>query len=414
MECMWAGARRALAHMLPYQPSESVSVMPSNQSDIVVVGGSLAGLTLALACAARGVPVQVLERSTRRTQGGDSLSVDLAAIARTVGYDPRVHPRLPVVPAYRDRHLTTWPALYGWLRDRVRDTPSISFHEGQSVSLIRTLNDKAQVVLEDGSQMLADAVIGADGYRSVVRRAISPDTPYARYAGYLVWRGLVSEQELARPVSWPSDGGLWIDFVQGYRLVAAVLPGRDGSMEIGRRQVTFAWFDAHRDVLLRATNRLTPEGYLMSTLGRSSIDKDIRSELLSMIPSLWPDVWAEAVAIGVQSTTSLSGAPIAEYLPERLVSGPLAIVGDAAHVVSPMTGSGFATGVDDAALLSRALAERRHDESMAAALLRYENARLPYTRALVAHSRQLSARYVNHASGVDLVQEDYHSPRTTP
>lgn len=181
-----------------------------------------------------------------------------------------------------------------------------------------------------------------------------------------------------------------------------------------KSQVTFAWFDAHRDVLLRATNRLTPEGYLMSTLGRSSIDKDIRSELLSMIPSLWPDVWAEAVAIGVQSTTSLSGAPIAEYLPERLVSGPLAIVGDAAHVVSPMTGSGFATGVDDAALLSRALAERRHDESMAAALLRYENARLPYTRALVAHSRQLSARYVNHASGVDLVQEDYHSPRTTP
>lgn len=401
MECMWAGASRALAHMLPYQTSESISVKPLNQSDIVVVGGSLAGLTLALACAARGVPVQVLERSTERTEGGDSLSVDLAAISRTVGYDPRVHQRLAVVPAYRDRHLTTWPALYGWLRDRVRETSSISLHEGKNVASVQALRDKAEVVFDDGSKMQASAVIGADGYHSVVRRAIAPGAPYARYAGYLVWRGLVDEQALKRPVSWPSHGGLWIDFVQGYRLVAAVLPGRDGSMEVGRRQVTFAWFDAHRDELLRATNRLTPDGYLVGTLGRSSIGQDIRGELLSMISCLWPDVWAEAVALGVQSTTSLSGAPIAEYLPDRLVFGPLAIVGDAAHVVSPMTGSGFATGVDDAASLSRALAQRGHDESMAAALLRYENARLPRVRALVAHSHQLSAQYVKHTSAVD-------------
>lgn len=128
--------------------------MPLNESDIVVVGGSLAGLTLALASAARGVSVQVLERSTERTQGGDSLSVDLAAIEKTVGYDPRAHPRLPVVPAYRDRHLTTWPALYGWLRDRVRETPGISLHEGKTVASVKTLDDKAEVVFEDGSKML--------------------------------------------------------------------------------------------------------------------------------------------------------------------------------------------------------------------------------------------------------------------
>lgn len=383
--------------MRSYQPSESVSLIPSNQSDIVVVGGSLAGLTLALACAACGVPVQVLERSTERTQGGESLSVDLAAIARTVGYDPRVYPRLPVVPAYRDRHLTTWPALYGWLRDRVKETPSISLHEGMSVASVQALRDKAEVVFEDDSKIQADAVIGADGYHSVVRRAIAPDAPYARYAGYLVWRGLVDEQALTRPVSWPSNGGLWIDIVRGYRLVAAVLPGRDGSIEIGHRQVTFAWFDAHRDELLRATDRLTPDGYLVGTLGRGSIGTDIRAELLSMVPGLWPDVWTEAVAHGVQLTSSLSGAPIAEYLPERLAAGPLAIVGDAAHVVSPMTGSGFASGVDDAAVLARMLAERNDEEPISAALQRYQSARLPYVRALVNHSRRLSAEYVHQA-----------------
>ncbi|WP_225584689.1 FAD-dependent monooxygenase [Acidovorax sp. ACV01] len=267
-----------------------------------------------------------------------------------------------------------------------------------SVASVQALHDKAEVVFEDGSKMQTDAVVGADGYHSVVRRAIAPDAPYARYAGYLVWRGLVDEQALTRPVSWPSNGGLWIDIVRGYRLVAAVLPGRDGSMEIGHRQVTFAWFDAHRDELLRATNRLTPEGFLVGTLGRGSIDTEVRSELLSMIHGLWPEMWAEAVALGVLSTASLSGAPIAEYVPERLAAGPLAIVGDAAHVVSPMTGSGFASGVDDAAVLSRMLAERNDEEPVSAALQNYQSARLPYVRALVNHSRRLSAEYVYQAS----------------
>jgi len=371
--------------------------MTSTNPHIVVVGASLAGLTLALASAARGVPVRLVERSARRVHGGDSLSVSLASIAATVGYDPQSHPKLPVVPAYRDRHLTTWPALYDWLRDRAGETSGIVLEEGKTVASVSAIGDRAEISFSDGTQMVADAVIGADGYHSVVRKALAPEAPLARYAGYIVWRGLIEEQILTRPVDWPANGGLWIEFAQGYRLVAAVLPGRDGSMEVGRRQVTFAWFDVHRDELLRRTNRLTPDGYLVGTLGRRSIDAEVRAALVGLVPQLWPKTWAEAVTAGVLSADTLSGAPIAEYLPEKLAAGPFALVGDAAHVVSPMTGSGFATGVEDAALLSRALADRPADEPVSAALQRYEAARLPYVRGLVAHSRRLSMDYVRHA-----------------
>ena len=373
-------------------------VMSKKEPQIVVVGGSLSGLTFALASATRGVPVLVVERATERTQGGDSLSVDLDAIANTTGLDPRAFPKLPVVPAYRDRHLTTWPALYSWLRERVSETPGIVLQEGKSVAYVRPLGDQEELSFEDGTRLLADAVIGADGYHSVVRRAISPETPFARYAGYLVWRGLVDEQALKNPVPWSSNGGLWIEFVQGHRLVAAVLPGRDGSTEVGKRQITFAWFDAHRGELLWSMNRLRANGDLVGTLGRSSIDTDLRDELVAKIPKLWPEMWAEAVTVGVKSKDSLSGAPIAEYLPGKLADGPLALVGDAAHVVSPMTGSGFATGVDDAAALALLLAIRSENESMRTILQRYEAARLPYVRALVAHSRRLSAEYVSYAA----------------
>jgi 2-polyprenyl-6-methoxyphenol hydroxylase-like FAD-dependent oxidoreductase len=372
--------------------------MSTTNPQIVVVGGSLAGLTLALACATRGVPVRIVERSARRVQGGDSLSIDLAALAAAVGHDPRLHPILPVVPAYRDRHLTTWPALYSWLYDRVAGTREIILEEGRNVSSVADLGNRALLSFSDGTEWSADAVIGADGYHSIVRRTIAPDSPLARYAGYVVWRGLIDEQTLERPVPWPSNGGLWIEFVDGYRLVAAVLPGRDGSVEIGRRQVTFAWFDVHRTELLRRTNRLTDDGHLVGTLGPGAIDPDVRAELLALIPELWPATWAEAVAAGVRSTGALSGAPIAEYRPDRLATGALAIVGDAAHVVSPMTGRGFATGVEDAAVLAGLLADRHADDPVAAALARYEAARLPFVRGLVAHSRQISAEYLRYAA----------------
>ncbi|MEY4412902.1 MAG: salicylate hydroxylase Nah [Pseudomonadota bacterium] len=364
---------------------------------IAIVGASLAGLTLALACASRGVPVHVFERAARRVRGGDSLSVDLAALARTVGHDPRGQPGLPAVPAYRDRYLSTWPALYAWLRDRVAETPDIVMLEGRKLATVTDGADHATLHFSDGSQALARAVIGADGYHSTVRRALAPDQALARYAGYLVWRGLVDERVLNQPVSWPSAGGLWIDFVHGHRLVAAVLPGRDGSLIPGQRQVTFAWFDVNQAALLRRHGCLTPEGYIVGTLGRDVIEADTRAALTALVPQLWPQHWVEAVTVGLNTREVLSGAPIAEYQPESLAKGRLAIVGDAAHVVTPMTGSGFATSMDDAAVLAGLLAAQPHAVSVPTALAQYQAARMPDVRALVGHSMKLSAEFVRYA-----------------
>lgn len=371
--------------------------MQSEQSEVLVIGGSLAGLTFALACGTRGIPVRIIERTAGHVQGGDSLSVDLNALKAVTGFDPRSAPVLPVVPAYRE--LTTWNALYRWLHDRASSTSGISIEEGMGVSAVNDEHSQPLIVLEDGSTRTGRAVIGADGYRSLIRRSISPEAPYAQYAGYLVWRGLVDERLLSKPVAWPSDGGLWIDFVAGYRLVAAVLPGRDGSLEPGTRQITFAWFDAHQETLLRSTGSLTEEGSIVGTLARGMIDASIREKLLTAIPSVWPAVWAEAVEAGIAGDKLLSGAPIAEYLPERLARGRIAIIGDAAHTVSPMTGRGYLIGVEDAGALAQALADHGGDApGISKALSNYESSRLPYARGLVSHSRQISCEYVQYAA----------------
>jgi 2-polyprenyl-6-methoxyphenol hydroxylase-like FAD-dependent oxidoreductase len=371
--------------------------MKKNHDHTVIIGASLSGLTLALACAQHGIDVRLYERSVQRTNGGDSLSVDLAALTRTTGYDPRDDPKLPVVLAYRDRHLTTWPALYAWLSDKVDKTSSIVLERGKNLSSVSDLGHSVQLSFSDGAQSDAGVVIGADGYASSVRRALAPEAPHANYAGYVVWRGLVEESNLKQPVPIASDQGLWIDFVKGYRLVAAVLPGRNGSLEFGQRQITFAWFEEGRHEILRQKNCLDTQNHVIGTLGRDKIDAAIRQELSQRIRQVWPEVWAEAVALGVQSKDVLSGSPIAEYQPMRLAKGRLAIIGDAAHAVSPMTGSGFASSVEDAATLSRMLADKSADESVADALVRYDLARLPYSRRLLASSLHASAEFVRYA-----------------
>lgn len=44
-------------------------------------------------------------------------------------------------------------------------------------------------------------------------------------------------------------------------------------------------------------------------------------------------------------------------MPDRLRNGRMVILGDAAHVPTPMTGRGFATSLDDAAALARHMAD---------------------------------------------------------
>lgn len=383
---------------VPHDPPDQKKPMTVEPRSIVIVGASLAGLTLALACATRGVPVRVIERATRRVHGGDNLSVNLASIATAAGCDPRSEPRLPVVHAYRDRHLTSWPALYGWLRDRAGDMPGIALHEGHALEELRVDDDRATLHLADGSSLSADMVIGADGYRSRVRRTVSPDHPWATYAGYVVWRGVIDERSLPAPVGWANDQGLWIGYRDGYRLVAAVLPGTDGSLEPGHRRVTFAWFDTRRDDLLRLSGCLDDEGHVVGTLDADAIPDTLRDTLAGMVRAVWPGVWADAVHTGVLTPGVMRGAPIAEYKPDRLAMGPLAIVGDAAHVLSPMTGSGYATAVDDAVLLS-GLLQRADPAAGSAELLRqYERMRLPYIRGLIDHSRRLSDEFMSYAA----------------
>jgi 2-polyprenyl-6-methoxyphenol hydroxylase-like FAD-dependent oxidoreductase len=232
-------------------------------------------------------------------------------------------------------------------------------------------------------------VIGADGVRSTVRHSVDPNNPTSSYAGYVLWRALVDERGVPQAARLlPTGDTMRISTRGRYQLVAYAVPGSDGSVTPGHRRLSVAWYDASRNDLLAQFGVIDGR----TTLGSLYPDRlptELRAQL-RIDARIWPAPWAEAIdrALGEQL---LFGFPIAEYLPDRLTHGRVAIVGDAAHAASPMTGSGFHNALLDAEALASAIAA--HGPTPAA-LHAYQDARLEDARALVLSGQTWGRSYV--------------------
>lgn len=99
----------------------------------VVVGGSLVGLSAAIALSRLGVEVTVAERSpARAADGGGRLGVDVALLREVtgIGGDP------PVLHG-TDRDTTAWHLLQGWLEDQATRLPAVSVRRGTQVTAVQ-------------------------------------------------------------------------------------------------------------------------------------------------------------------------------------------------------------------------------------------------------------------------------------
>lgn len=78
----------------------------------------------------------------------------------------------------------------------------IQVHLGQRVAAVIQEPDRITVETEQGVRAAGDALVGADGIHSVVRREVAgPDAP--RFAGEVVWRALVPRDRLTGISSTP-------------------------------------------------------------------------------------------------------------------------------------------------------------------------------------------------------------------
>jgi 2-polyprenyl-6-methoxyphenol hydroxylase-like FAD-dependent oxidoreductase len=353
--------------------------------EAVVVGASLAGQSAALALSRDGWHVTVLERASARPSGGTGIGIDRSLLTSVTG----AKGALPVIDATFEQ--TTWGLVRAVLVKELRQRVNVRVRTGQNVLSVTMDKSRHGVVVRSAdSEIRADLVIGADGFSSVVRHFVEPEQPEAIYSGYLLWRGLIDEQGI--PGGFSAGD---IDFAEysasTARLVTFGVPGRDGDTRPGHRRGSFSWFDRGRTQLLR-TLRLLDRDVVVGTLSGRDVPSQIVAELSDYARRHWPSPWDYAIDQNLLRREFI-GTPITEHLPLRLVRDVVALIGDAAHVVSPVTGAGFHNGLLDIQALTSALRNTPRGE-VQPALRKYEQQRLQPARMLVSQSQQWSRSYV--------------------
>ena len=195
------------------------------------------------------------------------------------------------------------------------------------VSSVRTEGERAVAVLEDGSTVEGDLLVGASGVHSAVRATVDPAAPAARYVGLTNFGGITRQTPLARHL--PDDG--W--------------------------QFTFG---RHAFVGLHRTP--TDDVVWFVNVPEPEISRERRA---TTTPAQWQAHLARLVADDAGPARALIEAGELELAGDNTHDlghvatwhrGRLVLVGDAAHAPSPSSGQGVSLALEDAVVLAGCLA----------------------------------------------------------
>ncbi len=343
-----------------------------NTPTALIVGGSLGGLSAALALSRAGIAATVLERSAGRTQRGVAIRAAGAPLQHAIGGEAyrRVAAMLGDAAIRQGTLPHAWWDVYSALRAAVAADPVIDLVEGVQVVEVGEQDGTAWARDEGGRTWRGDLLVGADGYRSVVRHYVAGDRRHAGYAGYIAWLG-----QCGIPERW-QQRIRGVDFFPHGREMLAVYPLIDKDMR--RTRFGWAWFDARHDALMRELGVIR-DGHVMRTPRSAAIPDAVLATLAERAGWLWDEPWRAGIVQALRTRTVVA-TPVSEYVPHQVVRGRVALLGDAAHAQTPMTGAGFEEAVLDAAALADAL---RGQGDVAQALRHYEGMRLEDMRQRV-------------------------------
>ncbi|MFJ7267011.1 3-hydroxybenzoate 6-monooxygenase [Streptomyces sp. NPDC099050] len=191
-------------------------------ADILIAGGGIGGLAAALGLARRGHQVTVLERRDLFTEVGAGIqlgpnafhALDLLGVGREVreravlidelrfmdGVTGEQVAALAVTEKYRARFGNPYAVvhrvdLYLPLLEAARRSPGIELLGGCHVVAYEQWAGGVTAVLADGRRRTGDALIGADGLHSAVRRQLVGDGS-PRISGHTIYRSVIPVEEV--------------------------------------------------------------------------------------------------------------------------------------------------------------------------------------------------------------------------
>ena len=375
--------------------------MTSQGKKFIVVGGGIGGLAAAVALSQQGCHVTVLEQAAELGEIGagvqlapnafaalDALGVGENARKRAVfteqlvmmdAVDGSEVGSFPVGQAFRDRFKNPYAVIH---RADIHAT-ILEGAQGSDLIQVETSTKVASVIQDDagvtavdqnGRIFKADALIAADGVRSVIREKMFNDPP--RISGHVVYRAVVPVEEMPAdlqinaPVVWagpdchlvhyPLRGG------QQYNLVVTFH---------SREEEEWSVTDGSKEEVLSYFEGICP-----------------RARQMLHLPKTWRR-WATA-----------DRNPL-----EKWGEGRVTMLGDAAHGMLQYMAQGACMAIEDAVTLGEAIKHCQGDVLQAFQL--YEKSRIPRTARVVLSAREMGRLY--HAKGVErLVRNQLWEGRT--
>jgi len=341
----------------------------------IVVGGGIGGLSLARELARTGLPAVVLERASKLTTVGAGIIMNPNAMAvleangladcvraRSSPYlaretfDQRGR-RLAIRdyrPLYADGRLATGAlcqrahlheCLYDGLPSGVvhLDTRIVGLDEG---------TDGVRVETESGQTLAGDVLIGADGIHSAVRTRFFGRSEPA-YLGYRSHRFVVQNR----------DGLEHFTEFLGHGKRVGLVPIGGGQLYV------WTTFNSPRESRAWALESAPAFGALFAEF----TDSRVRTAL-----------------DGLESIDTVVCTDIEEVHQVAWARGRVALLGDAAHALTPNMGQGAGMAMEDAAVLAEELSRAARGETdVPSALARYVTRRRPRVETIARLSREI-------------------------
>lgn len=319
----------------------------NDKRDLVILGGGLVGMTLALAAAKKGISTYVVDRAdpaelTAEGFDGRASAISTASwnlftnigiapalesfacpIARIAVSDQLKPGRIDFVPEahegslgrmFENRRLRL--ALY----EAAESEPLIAFHpRTEVVGRVRGPHG-VTVQLADGRTLAGSLLVAAEGRRSPTREDAGLAVATWDYRHRAIISSLVH--------SLPHEGTAWEIFWPAGPF--ALLPMRDDAE--GRHRSAMVWTVDEKDAA----------GTLK--LG----DRAFHAEVVKRMG----DILGDVTSIGPRSSY-----PLGFHHTAKVVDDRLALVGDAAHGIHPIAGQGLNLGLRDVGALVEVIAD---------------------------------------------------------
>lgn len=369
---------------------------------VMIIGGGIGGLTLAHGLHRAGLPVRVFERTHERDDWLQGYRIHInPAGARAL------HDCLPPAGWRAFLDAVSPGGGFGFLTDRGTDLLGLTEQEIQPgagpadrhygigrVELRRVLldglgdvvrhgractgyevaGDRVVAHFADGSDATGDLLVGADGANSGIRARLLPHA------------GRVDTGVVTVAGRCPTTEGLSPALTTRANVV---LPRGRGSL------FTAAWTgDAGDQVLWGYSDAAGRFPADVASLPGAALRRLVRDRIRT-----WSPLFHRLVDHSDEAT--VNAFPVTSATPVRpWPSGPVTLLGDAIHHMTPMAGVGANTALRDADLLRRALlAVAAGEVPLRAAVARYEREMIGYGFAAVRRSYR-NARRAGHGSAL--------------